>query len=903
MENRISLVMVADDRLFLAQAEKAAEKAGKSAGEKIGRTTKKGSDQILNNWELPIAEVVVSNEVKGTAAEESEQSNNTSRITRKSKRRQSEPKVKNRKIRDALSEEFGIQKPVPGVLPIDGIRPSKKKTKASPRGSITEALKEEFGIQKPVPEVLPIDGVKPSKRKPSSRSNNSNTKPPTSLAEEALRKTAEERKKRDENAIIEKQNANRFQDQDAKVREQDIENAAALTGNPDEKIRLQFEAKKEAVNRKRDDTRADLIQQYDKLSSDRDQAIISNDVETANSYARRMTAAVDLTDQNEKLRESELRILEIQKAQALVISKRKGQDSRIDDTRSRRDVKLKDDENQRVSDLQNQRSNLKDPVAVATLNRNINQTRAEFKRTRENNKIDDESRDLNTNESRVTENRRIGINDPKLDNIDFKRERKGLVDRRQRVKDTFELSSQAAENTLQSTVNTQAKKTQEETNRIDYSEKISKLRSELANTSDEVLKVKIQFQLDLAGIEENYRKIEGGLTTRLTGLKERQAALENTGQPNGGLNQQIEQAQKQIEEVKTNKAEALRLSTENSLVKAGVAEFSQGKKRTVANSLLEKPEIALNEKLASNLLDKGQNLEAAMPGRSAALAKEQSRYKLERSDFQTDTEKARASGVQIPQEKVNTVLAAIDRLNAINIEGITQKFNNLAGSISASNLELRNIAQNQTTSFLADLIGGVDTFDKIWKKAVKGVVDGMIQILAQKFSATLTDGAGSQGSGGGLIGKGVGLISKILNFDDGGVISGQSHKSYSGDKSPIARALREEGAGATVVVGKQGERILNLGETAKYHALYPNGIMNANRGGIIGSGINTNIQSGGSSQAGGTLGGRFAVDLSTNGQPQTTANEYMSNKLTQAMRAIIVEESRENGIIDRMIRR
>jgi hypothetical protein len=926
MDRKVSLILVADDRLFLSQAERAGEKAGKVAGERIGKQTR----ETLRNWELPAIQPKIAQAIGAGAGIESGVAPN--RTTSQS---QAEKAANEQRYRE---EQAIAQKRQEDIANLARQRTYEQTLNeaASLATDPAEKIRLQFaakteGVNRRYDELRSAQ-VEKYDRLGASRTQAINLGKVSvadsyvpqmnaiaTLVDQNEKLRASELRRlnlQKEQALLANQtNTARTQEQQRaasqrqveaaeiagrRTREQSLEQAAELSNSPGERIRLQFDAKAEGVNRKFDEARSVQTEKYNRLNADRNQALVLGETQKVENLTAQMNAITALIEQNEKLRASELKILEIQEKRAALTASRKAADASTDNTRSNRDAQLKTNEAQRIGNLQNERAGLKDPVAIAAINREINQVRATFDRDRETNKINDALADLETNRVRQNENRLLGIQDPKLSSINFASQRQALIDRRSKVNATYGQQVQAAENTFQSTVNREAQKTESDADRSDYSEKVRRLQASLANTNDESLKVKIRFEIDEAKINENFRILENSLTSHMSALRERQTTLSRTGQANGDISAQITQTQAKLDEARTNREAALRLLTENSLIRAGVAEFQMAERRTKAASVVGSPNIALNKRVASDLLDRGQLLEASIPGRSAALAEQQLKYESERSSYQLGVQKARASGINVPQEQVDGGLAAIDRLNSINIEGITQKFNNMAGAISASNLELRNLAQKATTGFLEDLIGGVDTFDKTWKKAVKGITDGMIQILAKQFSGALFNGAGGKDSGGGLLSQGLNYVGKILGFDGGGVIDGQSHEFLAGGSNPIAEALRKEGAGGTVVVGKRGERILNLAETAAYHAQYPNGIMNADRGGIIGGQSNSNVQNGGFSKSGG-ISGKFEVDLKTNDKAQPTASADLGDKLTQIVRSLVADETREGGIIYRAI--
>jgi hypothetical protein len=153
------------------------------------------------------------------------------------------------------------------------------------------------------------------------------------------------------------------------------------------------------------------------------------------------------------------------------------------------------------------------------------------------------------------------------------------------------------------------------------------------------------------------------------------------------------------------------------------------------------------------------------------------------------------------------------------------------------------------------------------------------------------------------VGQALGFVGQVLGFESGGVIDGESHTFLASGSGPIADAIRKEGKDAKVVVGKIGERILNPAETAKYHQVFPNGILNYERGGIIGSGSSgsTGISNSNFNNLAGLLSGKLDVDLKSNGQSQQAVSPELGSKLTQAIRGELINQLRDGGILARYV--
>jgi hypothetical protein len=540
-------------------------------------------------------------------------------------------------------------------------------------------------------------------------------------------------------------------------------------------------------------------------------------------------------------------------------------------------------------------------VSIAAVDQEISDVKGKAKRDKEVAKVNDALANLNTDKKRLVENQRLGISNPKLEAIDFNQERAALVGRKQTAESNYQQRKAANATDFQGTVNTQNEKSRQLVDKETQRVKVDALETKLKNAPDEPTKVKIQFEIDQTKLTSEVEKTKGQLQESLNTLRERQQSLGDIGIIDPDLNKLIGDVEKLIAQADDNKNAAFKVLASQALIKAALAETVEARQKVSTTDLLYSPGVDLAQQQSKNLIAQGQFREAAVPGRAAAIGNEDLRYYKQKADFSYQVAKTRAGGTQIPQQQVDSASQAIDKLHGINLASITQEFDTLSNSINASTSALQKLARSEVQGFITELISGTKSFNEIWQSALNNIVQGMIKILAQKFTDQLFDGGG-KGSNAGILGGAVNFIGGILGFADGGLIpGGQGHEAFGNGSGAIAAAIRREGQGATVIVGKRGERILNLPETAAYHQKFPNGILNYDRGGIIG-GNSSSLSGGNFSGLGGLLNGKFDVNLQSDGKSQPAVNDQLGPKFTQAIRGVIANEIRDGGILNRFVR-
>jgi hypothetical protein len=678
-----------------------------------------------------------------------------------------------------------------------------------------------------------------------------------------------------------------------------IEAESLQTSDPAKKKGLEFDSRIAETNRKFDANRNNLVEKYNGVLASRNLSAELGEVDKVRVYDGQLEDIKKLVEQNETVRQQEIKILEIKKQQAVVIAQRKAVDDATKATRNSRDDEAKKSLDLEISRVQGQINATKDPVASQVLKTELANVKAEGLRSRTITSINDGLADLDRDEKRKRQNVQLGIADPSL-NINFADRRRSLLAQRTNAEQRFEQEKVNNDTRLNSVVNSENQKSIDLTTATSNKLAAEDLKAQLKAASSESVKIQLQFQIDNLSIEESYRKATEGVQENLNKLRERQTALGKTGTVNPELNKLIKDQEDLLVRAEENKQNAQRLLAASAIFAGAVAQAKDDKNRIAAGVVLEAPRLNFLAEQGRQFTSDGNFAAAAAPSRDAALGKQKIRFAQDLNDFDTGVSNARANGFNLPQEDVDKARASIENLNNLKVKEIAQDFLELTNAVNSSQLAIRKLAEKETTSFLSELIDGTKSFDDIWRKTAENVVQGMIRILAQNFAKSLFDGDNKKGSGGGLLGQAVNFVSGILGFEEGGMIGGEGITSLL-DPEALDRAIRYEGAyDAVPIVGKRGERVLTIEETSIYNGLFPNGIANAERGGIIGGGASTSIAS--SSLSGGfgaDFNANFSVDLRTDGQAQPSIGDLLGAKFSQAVRGVLANEIRPSGILAR----
>jgi hypothetical protein len=964
MATKISIVMVADDRQFIRDIERASSRAGDIAGQDVSTKFKNRVSNDLANYQTPFS-IINKDSIKPNytrpdkpdfqlaplpvvtpAAERQRRGTTTTgeiggfpyEITtpegQEANRRDEQKRIDaNRKIRDAnqtelidiqgqqagnsieidqLNSSDPVQKKVLAIEAqivatnnkFDGIRnnlvdkfnvTSAARTESLTQGNVAQAnlYNEQLqGINRLIEqnEVLRVQEVKILTIKRDQAAEAARRKVITDQATAAERDRKARGQAENDRINLEGQQAGNS-----------IEIQSLQTSSPSKKVGLEFDSRIADTNRKFDGIRNDLVEKYNGIVAARQLAQSLGDGNQVNLYDGQLADIKKLVDQNEVVRAQEIKILEIKKQQAVVIAQRKAVDTATSSTRDNRDSEAKKSSELEVSRLQGQINSSKDPVAIAVLKADLANVRSTALRNRTVTGIDDDLADLNRDEARKRQNTQLGISDPKINSINFADRRRSLLAQKTNAEQRFEQEKVNSSTRLEGTLNAENKKSSDQTITASNKLTVEDLKSQIKAATSETVKIQLQFQLDSLSVEESYRKATEGVQENLNKLRERQTALGNTGTVSPELNKLIKDQEDLLARAEENKNNALKLLASSAIFATAIAQAKDDKTRIASQVVLETPRLNFLAAQGKGFVDEGNFAAGAAPTREAALGRQKINFAQELNNFDNGVAGARAAGFELPQADVDKARASIEQLNNLKIKEITQDFLELTNAVNSSQLAIRKLAEKETTNFLAELISGTKSFDDIWRKTAENVVQGMIKILAQNFAKSLFDGDNKKGSGGGLLSQAVNFVSGILGFEGGGIIGGEGITSLL-DPEAVDRAIRIEGAkDAVPIIGRRGERVLNLEQTAIYNGLFPNGIDNAERGGVIGGGNSSSIASGSLSGGfGSEFNSNISVDLTTNGQAQPSAGELLGGKFTQAVRGILVNELRPSGVLARL---
>jgi hypothetical protein len=898
MQNKVSILLVADDQRFLSQVEKAGQKGGDIASKGLINRLQATTASNLQSWRIPVSKSTgeaigrdigedVTDSIptmmagtygtnyKARGIKADERAKKKAEIAGK-KKKESINNIKRNNRKDNLfgDEEFNELGP---FAPLPVKRPASKK------GTLKKALIEGFGLN--IPSVKPISGKTPkvgvSGIDPFKIFSGEQDPRQDPTVQEILKQKAKSDRQAQQRREAEQKSKNKINSANQKIKQESLRKAGIETGDTN----LKYEAKRQEINDRYNNKKNESLQTIDRLKFDRKQKVtLGGDTGAGVDYTGQIKGVQAVMAKNEELRQSELRILEVQKLQNNVVAKRKITDERVSNSRDRRDEELKSAASQRVAALETKKSSLTDKVSIAAVAQEISDVRSDFKKTKDINNINDALADLSRDSDRQKENQRLGINNPKLNAINFDQERESLINRRKAAESNYQQERVTGQEKFQAVINIQNEKSQQLVDKEARQLKTEDLKAKLAGATPQE-KIKIQFQIDEAALNTKFDGIKEKLASTLTTLQQRQATLANSDIVEPSLNKLVADTEKLILQADKDKEAALKVLANQGLLKAALAKAVEDRQALATDAALLKPEIDINKGKSKDLIKRGRFLEAAIPGRAAAIDEENIRYNKQKSDFSYQVAKTRSSGVTLPQENINQAGDAIDRLHDINLDRITQQFNTLAQSISGSNAEFQKLARSETTDFITQLISGTKSFDDIWKKTLDNIIQGMIKILAQKFTDQLFDGSGKKGSNsGGVAGAFVSGIGALLGFANGGVI-GQG-RGLADDQL----ILTQRGEG---VVTHKGMDILGAEGLAMLNKGYPKFA----GGGVIGSKGSNGLNPG--SLSSGLLNGNFNVDIKANGQSQPGASEQMSSKAMQAMRGVIAEEMRPGGILAR----
>jgi hypothetical protein len=730
MDNKVKIMLVADDAQFLRDLDRAGQRGGELAGREMVSRFSSTSESGLRNWQVPGSKSI------GEKA--------------------------------GFDIGAGIANALP--VPIAGATSNAIARRDDPFAPIslpTTVIRREPSVNiAPLPtvkkretpsiELAPLPTVTPrNQRNPqingggfgglldSVLNGSDPTQDPVikNLIEQQERARAEAEKARiaAEKQAQRQREINQRSQQQLNVGSQQLTRDAyrkAELGTSDDqgKRDLRYEADRQDITNKYDNKRVKFTSDIEKLTFDRNQAVSVGDYSQDNFYQQQIDDVQKLIAENEKLRESELQILQVQKAQADVLARRKTEDQRVKDSRSQRDQELASGLSQRTTQLNSEKVGTTDKVSLAAINTELARVRAEAAKTKEVNRTNDRLEDLGISRNRRDENRRLGISDPKLENINFERERSGLIDRRQTAEVNYEKQKTTLAGNFQETVNAQNKKSQQVANQEATKLEIDSLKTQLASTSDETVKVKLQFQIDQAELTAKVEKTKEQLQSTLNTLRQRQNTLSDAGVVDPSLNKLITEQEGLIVKAEENRQEAQKVLAAQALLNGVVAEARNYRNSVSNTSLLYKPRLDLAEAQSKSLIEQDKFSEASVPGRAAAIGNEELRYQKQQSDFAVNIGNVRAAGGNIPQAEVDKTNAAIDSIHSINLGNIKAQFDELNGSINSTHVAFRKLGEAETNKFLYELISGTKSFDDIWRATVNNIIQGMIKILAQNFT-------------------------------------------------------------------------------------------------------------------------------------------------------------------------
>jgi hypothetical protein len=671
--------------------------------------------------------------------------------------------------------------------------------------------------------------------------------------------------------------------------------------------KIAYDARISQVNFKHDNTLKDFRDQIRDLEVKRKHKVDSNTNDGVD-YTAEIEAKRKLIVENEVLRQSELKFLKIKQQQQEVVFAREAEDRRISATRSRRDGNEQAANQKRLVELQRRKSTTKDPIAGVAIDKEIGDFSLDVDRKGEATKYVDKLADLRLQQRRQEENKRLGISDPVLEVVDFGKEIGAVQGQAAATAGKFKQEQVNSDASFTKTVNQKFKEERQRLVDEAHSLRVESLKIQLTDTKSERLKVGIQLQLDVTEVTKQYDDALRKLDDLLADMQDRRDRFINLKlpvEPIDAMIKSIEQLQKDTGIQKTGALKSIETRTPFQVATAAAVEQ---RKEVNAISLTKTPQVALLQAQSQGYLDRGRlagnNEKAAVYGRSAAIGTEQLRYNDQRASLKEQVAQAQASGIVFPTDELDRMSAAVDKVHEINLGNIKAQFDELNASVSTSNQKLLDLGNGAATDFFQQMIGGTASVDDAFKGMLRSIVQGLSQIVAQNLAGQIFGSADTkdkyQGNGSNIIST----IGKFLGFADGGEVPhDNSFKTMRQGNNPVAVALRKEGVNAVMAALTPGERVLNLRETAAYHARFPQGILNYATGGIAGGQANmgASMMAAGSAIGGGNLGGDFNFKFEHEGQgkPEQGGLDRFEQRLKGSMREIIVDEMRSGGALNR----
>jgi tape measure domain-containing protein len=666
--------------------------------------------------------------------------------------------------------------------------------------------------------------------------------------------------------------------------------------------KLGYDSEIQQTNFKFDTTQRDTRQQIADLEVKRKQKVDFN-LNDGVDYTAEIAAKQKLIEENELLRQSELKLLKIKQQQQEVIAQREAEDRKIAAARSRRDGNEQTANQKRLAQLQRKKSTTNDPIAGLAIDREISQFSLDADQKSAATQYADKLADLRTQQRRQQENQRLGISDPALETVDFGKEIAAVESQAATTTGKFNQEKTNLNASFQQTIN---EKYKEERNQIidqAHTLRMETLRTQLDNTKDERVKVGIQLEIDRAGITQQYDVALRDLDKLLKQMGERRDKFIAAKLPTDGIDALIQELTELRKGTETQKTNALASRNAKTPFEQASAEAAQQRKETSAIALTRSPVVAVASANANKLMREDKYVESAVVGRQAAIGEEQLRYNDQRASIKEQVASAQANGMNIPADELKQMNEAVDKLHEINLSNIKTQFDELTASISASNQKLLELGQGATTDFFQKIISGTASINDAFGAMVKSIINGISQIIAQNLSdqifGSVAGGNKNQGGGSNFLST----IGGFLGFAEGGEVpaDGSFQQMRSGN-NPIAQALRREGSNAVMAALTPGERVLNLRETAAYHAQFPQGILNYATGGIAGETANMGAMiPAGSVIGGGNIGGdfNFKFEHQGEGKPEQQGLDKLEQRLKGSMREIIVDEMRSGGALNR----
>jgi muramidase (phage lysozyme) len=308
---------------------------------------------------------------------------------------------------------------------------------------------------------------------------------------------------------------------------------------------------------------------------------------------------------------------------------------------------------------------------------------------------------------------------------------------------------------------------------------------------------------------------------------------------------------------------------------------NQEDNQIAARDLFNKSNLDIVGTQASNMRVFGQDNRARQLEKGMAIFQQQTAFQdqireLERL-AQTNEEVAKSADL---------IRANYEELNKIKLDEIENQFNEFLPAIQ----EIKGATQG----LFSDLLSGADNaFANFGKK----ILDYFTQLAAQMLTNDLFGAIGETfGMKGQQAGGGGGQIFDLLGGLLGGLFyNGGYVPNYAKGYNPLQDALKREhaqtGKRAYVAVLSEGERVLNIDETRKFHAMGGDNILRFAEGGMVGA----------TSSFSPTSGGNVSVNnnIVIGGNSENTDVGAFRTVLDGRIREIIREEQRPGRSLNR----